>query len=341
MSRATTHILFLIVAVASSAYAQAGKLIKARAPEPATIPGYVRGHCVAIPNRVRVCKMFTDADDIFIVEKDGQRIGSWPTTTYFGETSSFEVLRGDLDGDRRTELIVANHDGTSNGLGVEFWTIAVFSDSQFHSFRPPLTFSVEEYGTRGTFVSDGRRVNILTTLWRWTSDPKRKRGEGLYLVGQWWRYRAGTLSPVFGRPSLARRYLVSFAKERGETMQSPRVPYQWLTDNRSEQITLESTIGPARSVKVGTIQSVSSVSEKILYRTVNIDFKPEGEQSITYRYPEEDELLFLGDLRSGRLYPSRYLPSQPEAWLRGKRATLRTYGEGTERRNFQVLWVEP
>jgi len=96
--------------------------------------------------------------------------------------------------------VVANHDGTSNGIAVDYWTIFIFPDPEFHNFTTPLTFSVEEYGSFGTFVTSGGRVSILTTTWVNNEDPKHKRGWGMYLVGQWWRYQSGELRPLLERP---------------------------------------------------------------------------------------------------------------------------------------------
>src|SRR6185369_6594003 len=122
--------------------------------------------------------------------------------------------------------VVANHDGTSNGIAVDYWTIFIFPDPEFHNFTTPLTFSVEEYGSFGTFVTSGGRVSILTTTWVNNEDPKHKRGWGMYLVGQWWRYQSGELRPLLERPITARRFLFSFASERDETVNFDRVPFQ-------------------------------------------------------------------------------------------------------------------
>src|SRR4029079_16987389 len=138
--------------------------------------------------------------------RDAKNVGTWAGNAFLAETSDFEVLTGDLDNDRKPELIVANHDGTSNGLGVDYWTIFIFPDSEFRHFTAPLTFSVEEYSSFGTFVTTGGRVNILTKNWVSNKDPKRRRGWGTYLVGQWWRYKSGELQPALEHPIVARRY---------------------------------------------------------------------------------------------------------------------------------------
>ena len=324
----------LILVLASSAFAQMSKLIKAGAPVATTVEGYDRGHCVALPKSIRICKLLSEDKDTFLVERDGKKIGTWPGNTFLAETSDFEVLTGDLDGDRKPELIVANHDGTSNGIAVDYWTIFIFPDPEFRHFAAPLTFSVEEYGSFGTFVASGGRVNILTTSWVSNEDPKHRRGWGTYLVGQWWRYGAGELRPVLERPIIARRYLFSFERERGDTDKLDRIPFQWLSHPSTEPVKTEFITKQSKSSKSGVIQSVTRDKE-----ILKIVFEPDGEQSITYIYPGvegDNQFDYFGDASSGRLYPNNYLPSQPETWLKNKRATLRSYEDD----GLHVLWLE-
>ena len=324
--------ILLIVVLTSTSYAQTGRLTKSKAPAPAPVEGYDKGHCVTLPKGIRICKLLSDDKDTFLVERDGRSVGTWPGSTYLAETSDFEVLAGDLDNDRKPELIVANHDGTSNGLGVDYWTIFIFPDPEFLEFTAPLSFSVEEYGSFGTFVTSGGRVNILATSWVWSKD--RKRGFGIYLVGQWWRYQSGELQPLLARPIIARRYLFSFERERGNTTRLDQIPFQWLSHPSTERVTTEFITKQAKISKPGIIQAVTREKESL-----KIDFKPDGEESITYVYPgtylDKNTFDNLGDTATGRLYPANYRPSQPETWLKNKRATLRSYED-----DLNVLWLE-
>ena len=330
--------ILLALIVTAPVYAQSGKLINAGAPQPASIEGYHQGHCVALPNRIRICKLLSDNADVFLVEKEGKTIGTWPSAAFLAETEDFEVLRGDLDGDRQPELIVANHDGTGVGLGVSVYTITIFPSTDFRSFQSPLTFSVQEFGSLGTFVHAAGHFNILTT--GWVSGDDRKRGGGLYLVGQWWRYKSGELVPLLNRNAIARRYLFSFERERWDTLTSDRKPYRWLTNRSTTRVTTQFITGASTHSKSGVIQSVST-PEKNSYRAVKILFQPDSEQASTFLYPsdEDGETIdrYIGDAVSGRIYPNRYLPLDPEKWLTRKRATLRTYDD----RKIEVLWLEP
>ena len=337
MLRALICILVLLN-LSQHSYAQ---FTKAKPPAQANVPGYFKAHCVALSQGVRICKGLSESDNAFLLEKDGNPIVTWPGTAQLGETSDFEVLQGDLDNDGQRELIVANLDSTSVGMAVNVWTISVFSGN-FSSFRAPLTFSVEEYGSFGTVVTRGQRVQILATRWLWAKDPKRRRGTGLYLVGQWWRYRKGELVPSRDRSILARRFLESFAAQRDETISSPGKPLTWLTDPRAETLRVDPLLAHSKESAIeGVITNVTSrVTDE--RNTLTIEFKPVRGAAVSYSYPQRDSdemsgLTDIGDVSTNRVYPLRYIPTSPEGWLKGRRATVISYGD--ERR--RILWLGP
>ena len=333
--------LLLILALSAQVQAQSGKLLGGGRPRTGTIEGYEPGHCVAFRNRIRVCKVLSESDALFLIEKDGKLLGTWPAISFLGETDDFEVLRGDLDGNGKLELIIANRDATGVGMAVSTWSIAIFQESKLPGFQPPVIFSVKEYGSLGTFVSAGGRLNILTTDWVSGTDPKGKRGEGLYLVGQWWRYQGGELAPL-PRRSVARRYLLSFERERWATIKSNRIPYQWLSNRHTESISTDFITGSSNSSSRGVIESVSPKDEKSPYRIVKIVLKPDEGPAVEFIYPNEDDegpaiSTYIGDIASGRIYPDHYLPSDPKMWLTGRRVTLRRYDNG----RAEILWLDP
>src|SRR5262245_16012850 len=97
------------------------KFFRYVAPEEPSNTPYERTHCVDIDNGMRVCKHISQSETFFAIEKNGSMVGKFETTTYNGGASRFEVLRGDLDGDGKAELIIANRDGVSNGIGFDYW----------------------------------------------------------------------------------------------------------------------------------------------------------------------------------------------------------------------------
>ena len=186
-------------------------------------------------------------------------------------------------------------------------------------------------------------MNILATRWLWTTDPRGKRGEGLYLVGNWWRYQRGELIPHVRLGTIARRYLSSFENERWNTLESDQIPYRWFRNARAETFKLETITGTASQSQTGTIEDVS-VTNTGSERIVKVTFRGSGEGTVVYSYGNTDDadnndiLNFIGDAATGLVYPLRYTTAKIELWLKGKRATLRTYGTGD--RSQKVLWLE-
>ena len=326
----------LLVVTLQQTFAQSSKLSQPGQPILTKLDGYERAHCISVHEGIRICKGLSDSLDTFVLEKDGTRVLTWPGIASLGETADFLVLEGDLDNDRHRELIVANHDSVSNGMGVSTWTISVISMNAGKDFAPPLTFSVEEYGSSGTFVSVGGRTNILATRWQWSKDPKRKRGTGLYLLGQWWHYTEGQLVPAQNQRILARRFLQSFADERDNTQESPAIPYSWLSSKRAETLAVDPLLREKReSVMEGVITNVSAQKNTDRW-VITIEFKPDHASTVSFTYPQEfsdkdNGITHIGSLKENRIYPLRYIPTSPDRWLKGRRATVITYSDGEQK----------
>jgi hypothetical protein len=325
------------------------KLSRYLAPaEPPTTP-FERVHCAEMGNGIRVCKHISHVVTFFAIERDDTVLGKWPASTYNGGTSWFEVLKGDIDGDRDDEIIVANCSGVTNGIGFQYWTISILPDPERHGFKQPLEFSVEEYGAEGTFVKHpgDKYCNILATEWHWNAIKEQKRKDGgLYFVGRWFHYKAGALEPIADRPVLARRYLFGFEGERLRTYEDSKKPLTWL----KSRLTKATVIDPLKLLK-----EVSSVQGQLI-DVIEEDKEPEGYVSMKlrirlhsgqpaiYSYSDEeseketDTFYRLGNARSGILYPKAYQPANIKGWLIGKRVCIATYKDnyGALRR---IIWV--
>lgn len=337
--KTTLFVTLVLVALSLQGASQPARVVKARNPKASDFPDCRAAHCINLPGNLRVCKRACDAEDGFVIEKAGKRLAKWPAAVFVGETSDFEVLQTDLDGDGQKELIVSNHEATSNGLGRNYWMVYIFPDATFRRPTVPLRFNVEDYGSTGTFIAEGKSIFILETKWMWMEDPRGKRGEGLYLTGHWWRYKSGTLVPAAGRPVLARRYLESFAAERWKTEKSPGIPYRWLQSPKAEILKKNPLIdAQEKEAKDGELQTVSESSLDQLETPMMLVFQPRVEGPITLSYPEND--FYIGDSGSGVIYPDRYSPASPKPWLAGRKARLVTYKRGAGDDTFQVLWLE-
>lgn len=304
-------------------------------------------HCTQAGKNLRICKVLSDTGIDFVFKQKGKRIGKWPTSVLAGSGNSiFEVLKGDLDGDQIDEIIVANLDYISNGMGIQTWTISIFPNPDIFGFQPPLEFSVEEFGARGTFVkhSTDKRCQILVTEWHSLEHPKR--GDGMYIIGRWYHYWKGSLIPVKDRPPVARRYLNKFAELVSRTQENPKVPLWWFQDDQTETLNVD----PAILEK--EIRSINGVISKVIPAggeegdgILKIQVRLDSGQTRVYQesakaFEDTDDYFFrLGSGKFERPYPMDYTPADINKWLLGKKVKITTYGSG-DLYTRQIIWLE-
>ena len=360
---ASLCVWFLLVSMTASAWQSAAQtqpalkavsrdrpfvLSRHQAPDEEGQIKYERTHCANLENGLRVCKYITESETFFALERNGQRLGRWPAATYNGGTSRFEVLQGDLDGDRASEIVVADCSGVTNGIGFEYWTISILPDPEKHGFQQPLSFSVEEYGGEGTFVRHpgDKRCHIFATEWQELKYPGRKWG--LYLTGRWFRYHAGLLLPIKERAVLARRYRFAFENERTQADEDAKKPLRWF-QHRSTEIrrrdpqTIAQESSSLRGIVLGAAQSSDADGQPRL----RVKVKLASGQLVEYvESPEgagqeaqaKDRFKRLGDAPSGVVYPKGYAPADLPHWLAGKRVRVVTY-QHEEVGQSRILWV--
>jgi hypothetical protein len=214
----------------------AQKLTTGNHPKETNINGFDYSLCVEFSNQLQVCKAanYESGETEYLVQNDNKVLAK-TIAPYFSlaccEMKDFHAYYGDLDKNGSNEIIIASLEGVSNGLGVSYFNIHIFQEPLTLQ-QKPLTFPIQDFGKKGNFIYDkeANETFILVTSWDnyQTLDPNR--GWGTYLVGRWFRYRNGTLLPVFEKPMLARRLLYSFAHERNTAQGngSQLIPYLWL-----------------------------------------------------------------------------------------------------------------
>ena len=339
----------LLFPLCHATMSQSKGLVLARRPQLTTLPAFREAHCTVTSRQIRICKAISDDASLLIIQRHGKQIASWPASSFIADTADFQVLEADLDRDGRSELIVANHTGTSCGMGVRYWTIYIFPDPEFRGPQDPLTFDATDYGARGTFVAHRDGIRVLTTRWLGSEDPQGKRQMGLYLVGQWWRYQSGQLRPVT-TPLLARRYLQGFANTRARSLghwdNDSRAPYLWFSNRWTETMKVNPLTGPEeKDVMHGVLERVSTHSMKPDTH-LELIFKSSDGRRLTFKYPGDyrepsTSFNYIGDEASRRVYPDNYFPTALEKLWTGRRARLVTYGKGGQVEGQRVLWLEP
>jgi hypothetical protein len=302
-------------------------LTVAPAAENAFVPGCVRAHCVALPDGRRVCSCTGDTAITVRVEAQGRTLHEWPADYGFaGSPEALRAITGDLDGDGRPELIVDALADMSNGLGIRYHEIRIF-DGRDPS-RAPTRVAVEDFDARGSFVrpAGGGDCRLIAT--RWTELREPRRGPGMYLVGQWMRYRDGRLEHDAARPVVARRLLASFEAARFTAAGAPFAHLRHPAAQARADAGL--MLPPLASRGAGTIRGFAGAG---MTDTVEVaaaggaaERMPIG---LAFGSGEDasQTTTWIVDGATGRPYPRGYAPSEG-GWLNGAPVTIARYASG-------------
>lgn len=182
-----------------------------------------------------------DSARFWIEGRNGRPFARWAAAGTFYQSLGFDLVRLDLNGDGQVEHVVAHHVSEGNGLGVRYWTVYVVDDRQTGT---PLTLGTMEHGD-DAFVFTPRGWRLLAGAWEDGIDPRR--GPGLYFTGRLYRYADGALVPDEAQPVRRRRYLNSFAAERGRTYEAEengrglrgvpgQTPWRWLQHRTTQRL---------------------------------------------------------------------------------------------------------
>lgn len=195
-----------------------------------------------------------DSARFWIEGRNGRLLARWAVPGTFYQSLGFDLVRLDLDGDGQVEHVVAHHESEGNGLGVRFWMLYVVDGRQPERF--PLAFASMEHGD-DAFVHTPRGWRLLAGAWEEGVDPRR--GEGLYFAGRLFRYDAGRLAGDAAQPVRRRRYLNTFANERGRTYEAEedgsghgtrglpgQTPWRWLQHRSTVRTTADPELPPTR-----------------------------------------------------------------------------------------------
>lgn len=258
--------LGIVVIFSASAFAQG--LVKGTAPAETSI-STAPAYCSELSGAFRVCRvrLNEEGDAEFQVQKLGVTVGRtradfWANVAV--EPKDFLAYRGDMDRDGRSEVVLVSLDSVSQGMGVSYSTAYIFDGRRVESGGAPITIPIQEFGDGENFVYDrtSGRTRVLVTYWADYDSIEPKRGSGLYLIGKWFAYRNGRLNADLGQPTLARRFLNSFAAERDSLWFENRKPYTWLKNRRTVRVFREPIPkGKLISTMVGKIAGVDENSE--------------------------------------------------------------------------------
>lgn len=264
-------LLFCLIALSAIAV-PAQRLVQGSKPTEEKAGQFSGAFCSNLTGGLRLCKVKTSAegDADFIVLKGSttvSRVEAPAWTTVNISPDGFFAYRGDLDKDGTQEVVLVSLEGVSQGMGVTYSTVYIFNGAAGSQGRP-ISFPIQEFGEKESFIYDprNRRTEILISYWADYDSIEPKRAMGLYLTGKWFRYDRGKLKPVLEKPTLARRFLNSFAAERDNGWFENRKPFTWLKDRRTHKLFREpDELTKPTAVRTGTIKAFEAGENAVIH----------------------------------------------------------------------------
>jgi hypothetical protein len=321
-------------------------------PKQEKIDSMLDAYCSYLSGGFRICRARTseDGDASFVIQQGTKTLESIPAPFWSiaaSDPDGFFTYRGDMDGNGTKEIVLVSYEGASNGLGITYSTVYIFKDPNSHHAETPIEIPIQEFGINDNLRFDQakNRTDILVTYWDEYDALDKRRGTGTYLVGKWFGYKNGILIPEYNRPTLARRLLNSFARERDNSSWGNRTPYKWLQHNSTHRFFREPNDTAELISKMdGRVESFSMDKEKndavlkiklpsgkIVDGIVLYHFVP------TNREANTEYVSSLGLSKNKYVLPYQLDPKYIFGDLKGKRVRIENYKSEYEN-EFAKLW---
>ncbi len=259
---------------------------------------------------------------------DGRtEIATWTDEVTGSWIDGVDVLAGDLDGDGAREIVVVEHVGTGNGLGVATWEVFVVPlgrpvQASSRRAAAPMRFLTADYGPTGLVqrIAPGAGGLRLVAA-SWEDGREARRGPGLYYTARFYRYADGRLVP--DGPVAQRRLLNSFQALRGREDEAGTYrPDRWLrtgTRRIDADPAVPAASGPRERVTLGPFEPY-------------VGYRIEGREAVG---------AALGDASTRRLFPGGYVPlGQGATWPSGLEATLESVSVPGDSEPRRLLWLD-
>lgn len=306
----------------------------------------------ALNGNYRVCRVREDEDgNASFKLLQSERILKSIEAPFWGTADTlpedFFAYRGDLDNDGVREIVITSFEAVSNGMGVTYATVHIFSDPVVAPDREPLSFPVEEFGSSDNFIynTKTKQTEILVSYWEAFNSLDPRRDWGTYLVGKWFRYQDGKLLPLLNKPTLARRFLNSFARIRDNGWYPNRFPYTWLKDKRTHKFYREPIRKGTKlvSTELGVISRFDSEDsfEFLLENgTSRRGYSPAWRSN--FRRPENEATSLridsIGFWSNRYVLPRKFNPLILLDSLEGKRVRIETF-QNDANEEFSRIWL--
>lgn len=147
----------------------------------------------------------------FLLERRGHDLIELPDTLMAGRLRSFDLISIDLDGDGVRERVLAAWNSQGNGIGVNSWTIRIFS-SDWTLLR--RFDEVLDWGDHNLVAAPRGRRGCDIAVTDFVQSWNRQGREGVSFKARFFALTNAGLVPAADRPTLQRRYDRSFERQR-------------------------------------------------------------------------------------------------------------------------------
>lgn len=269
------------------------------APQPVEIEGCQAAACTQQGSQ-KICKCVPSSGEArpgLVIEGPGKRHLEWDVRAFNGEVTDFVVQRLDLDGDARSELLVASRASESSGMPVRDWELAIVdgeTDTVMHLL-------VQDWGP-DALTPQG---TLLLTEWAMNAGQ-------IVFTGREYVYEHGRLE-ASSAPVRRRALDGAFEKERLSiaTTNHTLTPRAFLSH--------PSTKGGSDVVpKIAAAVQVMGVAREEPWLQLHVQGANGTVQTLSGDV-EGKATLRLGDARRKRLFPLGYAPADAETWLLGRK----------------------
>jgi hypothetical protein len=237
----------------------------------------------------------------------------------------------DLDADGRREIVAAipielhNHEGWQSVRAVVIDDAGGFAAS----------FDVAQWGA-GSLIEapDGGGCDLLATRWEWLRHPLE--GEGMYLVGRRWAWRAGALAARDGEA--VRRFRTYFHVTCSECDDfGPQTPAAWLSGPETSWWPELGDGTQVRATERGTITGVDPIDGALAidvdFAGRRVRFDPTAAAYDDWRPPDVEPLAELRLGATGTTLPDMFVPADASRWVGRPVIALDD--------STRALWVDP
>lgn len=150
-------------------------------------------------------------DHATLIQQDGKPMQVFQDDIMAGRYKAFHVIRADLDGDGSDERVLALWNSAGNGMGINGWTIHVFTNTWTPIARID---NVLDWGRSSVVAAPKGRKGCDLAITDWVESRNAKGVDGVSLKATFHRLANGKLEPATDRPALQRRYTFAFQKQR-------------------------------------------------------------------------------------------------------------------------------